>query len=151
LVFSKLYYCSSVWASTSETNIGKLQCVQNFAARIVTGTKKFEHITPILKDLKWLPVAMKLYIRDAIMTFKCVNDLAPSYLCGKLNKRQQISGRITRQSNDFQIPKCRTATASLFSIALFLFGIRSAKQLSSIEHFKHYLKKHFLNIFLKST
>ncbi len=63
LVFSKckLYYCSSVWASTSETNIGKLQCVQNFAARIVTGTKKFEHITPILKDLKWLPVAMELY------------------------------------------------------------------------------------------
>jgi hypothetical protein len=61
LVFSKLYYCSSVWASTSETNIGKLQCVQNFAARIVTGTKKFEHITPILKDLKWLPVEMELY------------------------------------------------------------------------------------------
>ena len=57
LVFSKLYYCSSVWASTSETNIGKLQCVQNFAARIVTGTKKFEHITPILKDLKTPEVA----------------------------------------------------------------------------------------------
>ena len=80
LVFSKLYYCSSVWISTSETNIGKLQCVQNFAAMIVTGTKKFEHITPILKDPKWLPVAMELYIRDAIMTFKCVNDLAPFIL-----------------------------------------------------------------------
>jgi hypothetical protein len=80
LVFRKLYYCSSVWESTSQTNIGKLQCVQNFAARIVTGTEKFEHITPILKYLKWLPVAMKLYIRDAFMTFKCVNDLAPCIL-----------------------------------------------------------------------
>ena len=29
---------------------------QNFAARIVTGTKKFDHITPSLKQLNWLPV-----------------------------------------------------------------------------------------------
>ena len=61
LNFNSKFNLGIVWASTSETNIGKLQCVQNFAARIVTGTKKFEHITPILKDLKWLPVAMKLY------------------------------------------------------------------------------------------
>ena len=32
LVFSKLYYCSSVWANTSKKNIAKLQTVQNFAA-----------------------------------------------------------------------------------------------------------------------
>ena len=35
LVFSKLYYCSSVWSNTTDTNIRKLQSVQNFAARIV--------------------------------------------------------------------------------------------------------------------
>ena len=39
LVFSKLYYCSSVWANTSKKNLEKLQRVQNFAARIITGTK----------------------------------------------------------------------------------------------------------------
>ena len=89
------------------------------------------------------------------MTFKCVNDLAPSYLCGKLNKRQQISGRITRQSNDFQISKCRTATGQKSfqyrSVSIWNSLSPTAKQLSSIEHFKHYLKKHFLNIFLNST
>jgi hypothetical protein len=86
-----------------------------------------------------------LYIRDAIMTFKCVNDLAPPYLCGKLNKRQQISGRITRQSNDFQIPKCRTATGQKSfeyrsQVSIWNSLSPTAKQLSSIEHFKHYLK-----------
>ena len=35
LVFSKLYYCSSVWSNTSASNIRKLQGIQNFAARIV--------------------------------------------------------------------------------------------------------------------
>ena len=43
-VFSKLYYCSSVWSNTSSSNIRKLQGVQNFAARIVSGTRKFDHV-----------------------------------------------------------------------------------------------------------
>ena len=154
LVFSK-YCCSTVWASISEMNLGKLQCVQNFAARIVTGMGKFERITPILKDLRWLPVTMQLHIRDAVMTFKCVNGLAPSYLCEKLNKRQQISGCITRQSNDFQIPKCRTATGQKSfvyrSVSIWNSLCPLAKQLSSVEHFKHYLKKQFLNTFLNTT
>jgi hypothetical protein len=38
--FSKMYYCSAVWSNTSQRNIEKLQVVQNFAARIVTGTRK---------------------------------------------------------------------------------------------------------------
>ena len=51
LVFSKLYYCSSVWSNTLKKNILKLQRVQNFAARIVCGTRKYDHITPVLKEL----------------------------------------------------------------------------------------------------
>ena len=35
LVFSKLYYCSSVWVNTTNTNIKRLQGIQNYAARIV--------------------------------------------------------------------------------------------------------------------
>ena len=52
LVFSKLLYCSSVWANTTNKNIELLQTVQNFAARIVSGTRKFDHVTPILKQLQ---------------------------------------------------------------------------------------------------
>ena len=44
-VFSKLYYCSTVWSNTSKHNIKKLQLVQNFAARVVLGLKKFDHIS----------------------------------------------------------------------------------------------------------
>ena len=55
LVFSKLYYCSSVWANSSKRNLKKLQRVQIFA-RIITGTKKHEHISPVLRELNWLPI-----------------------------------------------------------------------------------------------
>ena len=83
LVFSKLYYCSSVWSNTSNKNILKLQSVQNFAARIVCSARKYDHITPVLKELDWLPVSSMLSLRDAILAFKSANGLAQSYLADK--------------------------------------------------------------------
>ena len=55
LVFSKLYYCSLVWSNTSKKNISKLQKVQNFAGRIITGKPKFDHIIPVLRELQVAP------------------------------------------------------------------------------------------------
>ena len=49
-VFSKLFYCSTVWGNTSKSNIKKLQLVQNFAGKIVLGLKKFDHISQGLKS-----------------------------------------------------------------------------------------------------
>ena len=92
LVFSKMFYCSSVWSNTAEKNLKKLQTVQNFAARIVTGTRKYDHITPVLKDLKWLPVKLLLYYRDAVLAYKCMNGHAPSYLSSQFSKRCDVSG-----------------------------------------------------------
>ena len=62
LVFSSLFYCSSVLSGTCKGNIAKLQLVQNFAARLLSGKRKFDHITPTLKQLKLLPVSDLLYM-----------------------------------------------------------------------------------------
>ena len=58
LVMSKIdYYNRSViWSSTSESNIKKIQLLQNFAARIITGRQKLNVLTPALRELKWLPI-----------------------------------------------------------------------------------------------
>ena len=77
-IFSTMYYCSTVWANTSQRNIKKLQLVQNFAARIVLGFKKFDHISQGIKSLNWLTVKERLYFNDAVMVFKCVNNLVPN-------------------------------------------------------------------------
>ena len=69
LLFSKMFYCSSVWSNISVTNINKLQAIQNFAAPPMTKSKKFDHITPILKPLGWMPVKYQLFYRDALLTF----------------------------------------------------------------------------------
>ena len=72
LVFSKLYYCSSVWLNTSDSNVKKFQSIQNFTAHVVTNTRKSDHITQALKSLKWTPIKTNLYFRDAVMDFKCI-------------------------------------------------------------------------------
>ena len=63
-IFSRLYYCSTVWSNTTKENIKKLQLIQNFACRIVLGLKKYNHITEGLKSLNWLNVNDRLHVND---------------------------------------------------------------------------------------
>ena len=86
LVFSKMPYCSTVWSNTSSKNIQKLQLIQNFACKIICGARKYDHVTPLLDELNWLPVSKMLKFRDAVMAYKCANNLAPEYLCAKFKK-----------------------------------------------------------------
>ena len=80
LVFRKLFYRSSVWSNAATTHILKLQAVQNFASRMISNTRKFDNVTPILKDLRWFPVKYQLYYRDAVLAFHCMTGLKPLIL-----------------------------------------------------------------------
>ena len=148
LVFSKMFYCSSVWSNTSVTNINKLQAIQNFAARIVTGSRKFDHITPILKQLCWMPVKDNLFYRDALLTFKCMNGLAPTNLSSRFIKRGTISGRSTRNANKLDIPRYKTATGQrsiLYRAVTIWNKLPSDIKLSpSTNIFRRKLKNHVL-------
>ena len=110
LVFSKLYYCSSVWVNTSKKDIERLQRVQNVAARIITGTKKHEHISLVLRELNWLPVHLTVQYRDTVMAFKCMKSLAPPYLCEKFRKRSEVHSLATRNSNMLNVPFFKSAS-----------------------------------------
>ena len=54
-VTSRIDYFNSPLYGISDYNINNLQRIQNSAARIVTNTRKYDHITPILQKLHWLP------------------------------------------------------------------------------------------------
>ena len=110
LVFSKMLYCSTVWSNTSSKNIQKLQLIQNFACKIICGARKYDHVTPLLDELNWLPVSKMLKFRDAVMAYKCANNLAPEYLCAKFKKRSSVHNRTTRNNEKFEIPLFRSAT-----------------------------------------
>ena len=106
-VFSKLFYCSSVWGNTSKRNLHKLQLVQNFAARVVLGLRKFDHISQGQRSLRWLDVTEKVLFNDLVLAFKCVNGLAPDYLGKYFVKRSAVHNKNTRGCNNFVVPRCR--------------------------------------------
>ena len=61
-----------MWANTAKGNIKKLWSIQNFAARILTGTRKYDYVTPASKLLILLPVTEQLCYRDIVLAYKCV-------------------------------------------------------------------------------
>ena len=79
-ISSRLDYCNSLLYLTSKGNIHKLQMIQNSAARVVTRSKRFHSITPILKDLHWLPVSYRITYKIALLTFKIITTGQPVYL-----------------------------------------------------------------------
>ena len=97
-VSSKLFYCSNVWANCSKLNIDKLQWVQNFLCRIVSGMRKYDHVTPELKLLRWLPVSSQVYYRNVILAFTCMYGRAPEHLSTFFTKRCDVNRYTTRHS-----------------------------------------------------
>ena len=79
-VTSKIDYCNSLLCGVPMSLLDRLQMIQNTAARILTGTPRFHHIMPVLQSLHWLPVHKRIEYKILLFVFKCVRNLAPSYL-----------------------------------------------------------------------
>ena len=70
LVSSKLDYCNSLYSGILQTNLNKLQRIKNSLARVVTNTSKYQHITPTLKKLHWLPIKQRIDYKICLLTYK---------------------------------------------------------------------------------
>ena len=79
LVSSRLDYCNSLFGGLSCFNQHKLQRIQNTLARIVTNHRMYVHVTPILKQLHWLPVKYRCMFKSATLAYKFLHSDSPSY------------------------------------------------------------------------
>ena len=79
LVSSRLDYCNSLFRSLSFFNLHKLQSIQNTLAHIVTNHRKYAHVTPILKQLHWLPMKYRCVFKTATLVYKFLHSGSPSY------------------------------------------------------------------------
>ena len=79
-ISSRLDYCNSFFWDLPNSTTRSLQLVQNAAARPLNRTRKFDHITPILAFLHWLPITSRSNLKVLLLTYKALHGLAPSYL-----------------------------------------------------------------------
>ena len=70
LVTSKLDNCNALLSGVPKTILNQLQNVQNTAAWVVTRTSRYCHITPIIKELHWLPVQYRVQYKILTHTYK---------------------------------------------------------------------------------
>ena len=79
-VFARLDYCNSAFAGLPRCDLGRLQAVQNAAVRLVAGARKYDHVTPLLREKHWLPVEQRIHFKLAVTVFKCLQGLSADYL-----------------------------------------------------------------------
>ena len=126
-----------------------MQRVQNAAARLVTSTPRYCHITPILYELHWLPVKFRINLKLLLITFKALYGMAPKYIADLLNIKKK--GNYSLRSNDsimLEYPNeksWRSFGDRSFSVVVTKLWNELAegiRKISSINVFKTALKTH---------
>ena len=97
LVTSRFDYCNGLLCGIPEELICKLQRVQNNAARVITLTKKYDHITPVLKELHWLPVRKRIEFKILLLARE-IHPLEPQRHRHSMLAPRVCAPRVTRCS-----------------------------------------------------
>ena len=118
MVLSHLDYCNSVLAGLPASTIKKAQNIQNWAAKVVLKRNRYDSSTRALYDLHWLPVQYRINYKIAVMVFKCLNNMAPSYLQDLLVIKSHPRRTRASGSSSLIIPftKCSTFAHRSFSV-----------------------------------
>lgn len=153
-VLSRVDYCNGLLAGSPRCLLDRLQSVLNAAAKLLCGCRKYDHVTPLLRDrLHWLPVPQRIDFKLGLLTYRALHGMAPDYIADFCRPTSAAeSGLRLRSATNYDLRIRRTPTKfgdRAFSVAgprmwnKLPIDIRSAESLNS---FKRKLKQHLFSI-----
>jgi len=144
----RLDWCNSLLCGVLENLLRKVQSVQNAAARLLTNTRRRDHITPVLRQLHWLPVQRRVEFKIACLAHQSITSTAPTYLSANIHLVSE-HGRLHLRLSFYRtlaVPRTRTTVGDRsFAVA----GLRvwnslptTIRQIASYGQFRQRLKTH---------
>ena len=155
-ITSRIDYCNSVLYGLPNSHIMKLHRIQNAAARLVTGSPKYFHVTPLLFHLHWLPISYCIKFKILLLTFNCLNGVAPNYLTDliSIKKRSRYSLR-SNESLLLELSSTRTRPTlgdrAFQSAAPLPWNAlpSTIRNIKTLHTFKTAIKTYFFNLAFK--
>ena len=145
LVLSRLDYCNSLFNGMKQSDICRLQKLQNNAARIILTRPKYCHASPLLRQLHWLPVEKRIIFKTATNIYKALSNAHPHYIINALDLSMPNRSGL-RSGHNLKIPRTfKHAGDKAFSVAgprcwnLLPLNIRNS---NSLHQFKCKLKSY---------
>ena len=107
LVLSHIRYCVQVFGGSGKNVLHELQKVVNFAARVIAGRRKHDHVSDVIKELGWLNVPKLVVYFDLCMMHKILLSNMPIGLREQLSFNHESIARRTRQSEHLSLVRPR--------------------------------------------
>ena len=150
-ITSRLDYCNSTLTGVSSDQLSRLQRVQNCAVRLVLKKGKREHVTPMLKQVHWLPISFRIQYKLSVLAFRHFENTLPVYLSKTLQTYQP--SRTLRSSSEklltvpFSKSKFVNDRSFSFSVPRMWNSLPSSlRDTPSLSQFKSQLKTYLFRL-----
>ena len=118
-ISSRVDYCNVLLYGLPNTIIRRVQAVLHAAARLITGIRRYDHITPAIRDtLHWLPVSQRITFKIALMTYDIIHGQSPAYFRDVCVSVDSVAARARLRSanrGDMIVPRTQTVRYGLRS------------------------------------
>ena len=153
LVLSHLDYANSILGGLPKSTIDKMQAVQNMAAKITLGKRKYDSATSCLVQLHWLPIRSRIEFKIVSLVHKCLHGEASPYLTRMIEYKQPGRRGLQSQHDTTRllVPKTskKTFAARSFSVLgpeLWNKLPSTIREIDNYARFKKELKTHLFKI-----
>jgi len=108
--------CNALLYGITDNLFRRLQSTQNAAARLLTGTRRRNHISQVLSRLHWLPVKQRGVFKLAIIAFKPLRGETTLYPADDCQLIADSGPRCLRSAdaNALTVPRTNTARRHKF-------------------------------------